>query len=756
MSTQVVQSRGIFHGLPVFPENVKGLTAVITGANGISGQHMLRVLLQSPERWMKIICISRRLPFMKDGAVPGVVEHIALDFLDTPQAIANVLRERGVKADYVFFFSYVQVDPEPGAPIWSNAQELCRVNTLLLSNFLESLALNSIKPRRFMLQTGAKHYGGQFGSNLAPQEESDPRVLLEPNFYYDQEDCLWAYCKKHDIKWNVIRPAFILGAVPDAAMNVCFPLAVYASVRRHLGQPLDFPYDLTAWDMSVTQSSALLNSYLEEWAVLTDGAANEAFNASDDGIFTWSKFWPLLASWYGLDYIRPDDEGKYKDLILPHNPPPRGYGPPGKIRYRFSLTEWAKQPEVTQAWKDIAQQNDLSVKELHDVDRIFGFTDFAMSVSWPGASLSMAKARKLGWHGYVDSNESVREVLLDFEKLGMIPHAPALAQSGAPANTASSLTEGYAPEWLELEKTLGTRPLLTGTVEEMQGQFAALSALLSASQTPPDDTIESKDETADGIPVRIYKPKDAARTKLPIVVYYHGGGFVLGNLDTEDAWCRYLAKTTPSIVVSVDYRLGPKFKMPVMLEDSLTAFKWVYANAETLGGTKSRIFTAGTSAGGGLALLVTDALIQEGKNSHVKGVITAVPITAHPLSIPEEYKSQYTSYEKNGSGVPVADASTLNTFFEAAGCKYDDPMTFVTLSQNLSQFPPTYISTCGKDPLRDDGRVLEAMLKREGVKTKSDNYIGQPHCFWLFPNVNGEEFLANVVKGAQWVVLNSE
>lgn len=170
-------------------------------------------------------------------------------------------------------------------------------------------------------------------------------------------------------------------------MNVCFPLAVYASVRRHLGQPLDFPYDLTAWDMSVTQSSALLNSYLEEWAVLTDGAANEAFNASDDGIFTWSKFWPLLASWYGLDYIRPDDKGKYEDLILPHNPPPRGYGPPGKIRYRFSLTEWAKQHEVAQAWKDIAQQNDLSVKELHDVDRIFGFTDFAMSVSWPGASL---------------------------------------------------------------------------------------------------------------------------------------------------------------------------------------------------------------------------------------------------------------------------------------------------------------------------------------------------------------------------------
>ena len=161
------------------------------------------------------------------------------------------------------------------------------------------------------------------------------------------------------------------------------------------------------------------------------------------------------------------------------------------------------------------------------------------------------------------------------------------------------------------------------------------------------------------------------------------------------------------------------------------------------------------SAGGGLALLVTDVLLEEGNSSHVQGVVAIVPITAHPSSIPVEYKSQYTSYEENGSGVPIIDASTMKTFLEAAGCKYDDPRTFVTLSQNLSRFPPTYISTCGKDPLRDDGRVLEAMLKRVDVKTRSDHYSGVPHCFWLFPNTNEEEVLANVVKGAQWVLSNS-
>ncbi|KIM93847.1 hypothetical protein OIDMADRAFT_136842, partial [Oidiodendron maius Zn] len=223
-----------------------------------------------------------------------------------------------------------------------------------------------------------------------------------------------------------------------------------------------------------------------------------------------------------------------------------------------------------------------------------------------------------------------------------------------------------------VEKTLGTRPLLTGTIAELHEQFMALSSLTTSPQRPLYDFIDIGDDIADGIPIRI----------------------------------------------------------------------------------RSKVFTAGTSAGGGLALNVTDALIEEGHGSYVQGVVAIVPITAYPSSVPVEYKSQYTSYEENGSGVPIIDASTMKTLFEAAGCKYDDPRTFVTLSQNLSQFPPTYISTCGKDPLRDDGKVLEAMLKKLDVKTRSDHYSGVPHSFWLFPNMHGEDVLANAVSGAQWILSN--
>ena len=158
MATQAVQTRGIYHGLPVFPENLEGLTAIITGANGISGQYMLRVLAQSPGRWKKIYCLSRRPPAIP-GGLPSHAEHIPLDFLKKPADIAEILKEHGVHADHVFFFSYIQVEPKEGAGLWSNAEEMTRVNTDLLKNFAEALPLANIKPKRFMLQTGAKHYG---------------------------------------------------------------------------------------------------------------------------------------------------------------------------------------------------------------------------------------------------------------------------------------------------------------------------------------------------------------------------------------------------------------------------------------------------------------------------------------------------------------------------------------------------------------------------------------------------------------------
>lgn len=239
-------------------------------------------------------------------------------------------------------------------------------------------------PQRILLQLGAKYYGIHLGPTTVPQEESDPRVLLEPNFYYTQEDCLKEFAQKHGIGWNTTRPSWVPGAVLDAAMNLCLPLAVYAAVQKHLGKPLEFPADIAAWETNQSMSSAQMNCYFSEWAILTDSAKNESFNVSDDCAFTWGKFWPKLAARFGMPWAPPStDDSAYQEILTPYNPPPRGFGPPGKMRARFTLTKWAKQPEVQKAWSEIAEKHQLRDKSLGDVDRIFGFTDAAIMGSFP-------------------------------------------------------------------------------------------------------------------------------------------------------------------------------------------------------------------------------------------------------------------------------------------------------------------------------------------------------------------------------------
>lgn len=322
-SKLTVERDGIYHALPTFASDVKGLTAMVFGASGISGHHMLRVLSKHPERWSAVYSVARK-PLSYTNQLGENVKHVSADLLDDPSTTAEKLKAQGVRADYVFFFAYLQPSPPPGAPLWSNVEEMCNVNAKLLQNCLDALVLADIKPKRFLLQTGAKQYAYNCGAALAPSEESDPRVHVEPNFYYLQEDILFEYCKKHGVEWNVTRPCHILGAVPSAAMNFVYLLAVYASVQKHLGRKLDFPGDLAAWDKVYEQSSAMMNGYLAEWSVLTPHAGNEAFNAGDGGATTLARFWPALAGWYGLETSPPDEDAKYDEFTLPYKETPRG------------------------------------------------------------------------------------------------------------------------------------------------------------------------------------------------------------------------------------------------------------------------------------------------------------------------------------------------------------------------------------------------------------------------------------------------
>jgi nucleoside-diphosphate-sugar epimerase len=207
----------------------------------------------------------------------------------------------------------------------------------LISNFTQGLKLAGLTPKRFLLQTGAKHYGFHIGPATCPSFETDSRVMLENNFYYPQEDILSKYCSENNVGWNVVRPSYIIGAVRDNLLNHMVGFAIYASVQAHLKQPLVFPGDYVAWDREMCQSSATMDAYLEEWAVLTPDAKNEAFNAQDGLPFTMGRFWAYLAGWYGVDWTPPEqDQSKYRDTTSRAKETPRGYA---ESRKRYIVSD---------------------------------------------------------------------------------------------------------------------------------------------------------------------------------------------------------------------------------------------------------------------------------------------------------------------------------------------------------------------------------------------------------------------------------
>jgi hypothetical protein len=148
-----------------------------------------------------------------------------------------------------------------------------------------------------MLQTGSKNYAFYLGPAALPAFETDKRVLQDNNFYYAQEDALVAYCKSNAVGWNVPRPSYIVGAVRDGTLNHLLGFGIHATVQAHLGRPLKFPGDYRAWDREQIQSTGLLKVYFEEWLVLTEKTANQAFNIHDGQSFTWERLWPYLAQW---------------------------------------------------------------------------------------------------------------------------------------------------------------------------------------------------------------------------------------------------------------------------------------------------------------------------------------------------------------------------------------------------------------------------------------------------------------------------
>ena len=221
----------------------------------------------------------------------------------------------------------------------------------------------------------------------------------------------------------------------------------------------------------------------------------------------------------------------------------------------------------------------------------------------------------------------------------------------------------------QFEKEIGTRLLLRGPIETVNEQFLGFGALLMKHITfpPPDPTVKTEDkEIAPTLKVRIYTPPNYAGNK-PVVVFYHGGGWAMGDLDGEDYELREICRDTGLVIVSTDYRLAPQNPYPAGLDDCVTAYRWALENSSSLNTIPNQAITCGTSAGGNLALAVALKLVDAGDAGTLKGVVTIAPITVMRDAVPSHLKSKYTSYDEHSEHT-VDTAEAMKVFAGIAPC----------------------------------------------------------------------------------------
>ena len=229
------------------------------------------------------------------------------------------------------------------------------------------------------------------------------------------------------------------------------------------------------------------------------------------------------------------------------------------------------------------------------------------------------------------------------------------------------------------------------------------------------------------VPLRIYRPP-AVRdtdTDVPVVLYFHGGGWVQGNVVMYDPLCTHLAREVRAVVVSVDYRLAPEFKAPTAAYDCIDATHWVAGHGDVLRADTSRLAVVGDSAGGNLAAVVALAARDAG-GPHLRHQALIYPALDHTLSSP--------SVEENADA-PVLTRANLLAFqrhYLPDGADPRDPM-LSPLFAELRGLPPALVQTADLDPLRDDGLRYAAALRAAGVDARATNYVRVPHGFASFP-----------------------
>ena len=306
--------------------------------------------------------------------------------------------------------------------------------------------------------------------------------------------------------------------------------------------------------------------------------------------------------------------------------------------------------------------------------------------------------------------------------------------------TASLKPAGPAPEWgktikpemqavIEKLVSYGDKPIETLSAVDARKNRTPTDAVMDLVKAnniripaPQVDTVGKDIDVPGGkIHLRVYTPK-SGNGPFPLIVYYHGGGFVIANLDVYNASAQGLAEQVNAVVVSVAYRLAPENKFPTAHNDAFAAYEWAVKNASDLKADPAKIAVVGESAGGNLAANVS--IMAKAKNIMVPvHQVLVYPIAQADMNT-ESYKMYADAKPLNKAMMTWFTEKYLTTMIEAQNPKIS------LVNANLKGLPPTTIITAEIDPLHDDGVMLANKLSAAGVKVNSRNYEGVTHEFF--------------------------
>lgn len=350
-------------------------TALVVGVSGIVGSATADLL--SKHGWI-VHGLARR-PVKQDGVVPVVAD------LQDASATAAGLAE--VRPDAVFITTWLRQDSEA---------ENIRVNSTMVRHLLDALKPGSGK-RHVALVTGLKHYLGPFeayGKGTLPQtpfREEQSRLDIE-NFYYAQEDELFAAARRDGFRWSVHRPHTVIGKAVGNAMNMGTTLAVFATLCRETGQPFRFPGSSTQWEGLTDMTDAALLARHLLWAATTEEAGDQAFNVVNGDVFRWKWMWGQIADWFGLEAAPFDG----------------------------TIEPLAKQmQDAAPIWRAIAEREGLTEPDMHRLASPWhSDADLGRPIE---VVTDMSKSRRMGFTGYQATNDAFFDLFARLRRDRLIP-----------------------------------------------------------------------------------------------------------------------------------------------------------------------------------------------------------------------------------------------------------------------------------------------------------------------------------------------